>query len=400
MKKDVNDMAEAVQADPGLLLQGVPFPAADGAAAAADDAKDRPLQPLGHYAPGAWPVFEARERSDAFVPWPANWGNLERLVPRGLLPGLHILVGGTGQGKTQLALQLAVAAARPEPGREPVPVLYVALEADAGFADLVARVADMSGHGQAIGGWSGLYRGEAGDKLPAVRRAADPFIHSLRLVPERGPLMVDGLRVLCERFAAEHKPKDGRPALVVVDYLQRVDVGTEDRRTAMGRLSGALRKVSTEQGLAILALSSTAREHYGTLLVELERKDNRLALHDMTGVRQWMPGTYSPARLVGLGKEAGELEYDADTVLTIVSGKVDGGPEAAHWVAVSKQRAGREGWAPMRFHWTSAGMHWEDREDEPRAPKAGRQASAGRGKKATGAGGGSTDPMGFNVSEA
>jgi replicative DNA helicase len=368
MKVDDADMAKAIQAQPEILLQGD---------AMDPPAVDRKLLPLSRWVPEAFDLFEARSKSEAFVPWPADWSNLERLVPHGLLPGLHILVGATGSGKTQWALQLAVAAACRESGREPVPVLFVALEADADFADLVARVSDMAGHGHSVGGWSGIYRGEAARNgvLPAVRAKAEPFIQSLSLVPERGPLNVEALGTLCRRFADGHKRTNGQPALVVVDYLQRVDVGSEDRRAAMGKLSGTLRKVATEEGLAILALSSTARENYGTLLVELQREGGQLKECKLDGLRQWMPGTYSPERLVGLGKEAGELEYDADTVLTIVKGKVSG-EEDVHWLAVSKQRAGRADWAPMRFEWTMRGMTWANREPEASAAKPRRQAKS------------------------
>jgi len=382
VKVDDNDIAKAIQEQPGILLQGEPMdPPAEGAAV------DRELLPLSHWVPEAFDLFAERSKPEAFVPWPADWSNLERLVPHGLLPGLHILVGATGSGKTQWALQLAVTAARGEPGREPVPVLFVALEADAGYADLVARVSDMTGHGQAVGGWSGIYRGEAARSgaLPEVRAKAAPFIQSLSLVAARGPLTVDALCLLCRRFADGHKRTNGQPALVVVDYLQRVDVGAEDRRAAMGRLSATLRKVSTEEGLAILALSSTARDNYGTLLVELERKAGALELGKLDGLRQWMPGTYSPERLVGLGKEAGELEYDADTVLTIVKGKVSGkvsGKADVHWVAVSKQRAGRADWATMRFEWTARGMAWADREPEASADRE-PEASAPKPRRRT-----------------
>jgi hypothetical protein len=49
-----------------------------------------------------------------------------------------------------------------------------------------------------------------------------------------------------------------------------------------------------------------------------------------------------------MGKEAGELEYSADTVLVFCEGEYQPGKTLVH-VALAKRRAGPRGWSPLLF---------------------------------------------------
>ena len=66
-------------------------------------------------------------------PIPLPWEHLGERLSGGLWPGCHVLVGNTGTGKSQWALQVVLHAAR-----QGVPCLYVGLEL--GKVDLVARL--------------------------------------------------------------------------------------------------------------------------------------------------------------------------------------------------------------------------------------------------------------------
>jgi len=322
------------------------------------------------YLPAAFALFERRSRPGAAVGFPSGWDKLRDKFNGGLFPGLHILVGATGSGKTQLALQLALAAALDE---IPVPVLFLALEADDGFADLVARLADMSGHKEAVGGWSGIYKGKADpDRLARVRQAAVAKLAEAPIYPQKLPPLLatpDAIRSAIKAWREAMDPD--RPALVVLDYIQRVRGKAGDPRNVVGELSSVLRSVATTENAAILALSSTARANYSQLLVDTGGKKQR-PRDGKPAPRVWAPGKYHPSELVGLGKEAGEIEYDADSVLTIVKSyrSTDEGEEenVKHWLAVAKQRAGKTGWVEMHFN----GHKWQEM-------KASTQAAAKSG---------------------
>src|SRR5512146_2720472 len=95
-------------------------------------ALDKCAPSVGALIDGALALLRARA-SGAARPIPLPWGDLAEALGGGLWPGLHVLTGGTGTGKTQLALQAALVAATAG-----TPTLYVGLEL--GEPDLVARL--------------------------------------------------------------------------------------------------------------------------------------------------------------------------------------------------------------------------------------------------------------------
>lgn len=263
---------------------------------------------------------DGRER-----PIPLPWDGLSERLGGGLWPGLHVLVGNTGSGKSQLALQLAVHAAKCK-----IPTLYLGLEL--GQLDLVARVIGLHTSRK----WSRLYLGTDPAELPSIRDDLDD-LRDLPLHLETGDSYAwdyERIRLRAGDMAEAYPTEGGHaPILLVVDYLQLLasppDRPGEDVRERVGRAAYVLRDVARRFDAAVLVLSSTAREHYRTL--DEEKQIER------------------PEQLVGLGKESGELEYSADSLWVLRRlQRTDG--ESRMQLGVAKVRAGTPGWVHLSFN--------------------------------------------------
>ena len=141
------------------------------------------------------------------------------------------------------------------------------------------------------------------------------------------------------------------PPLVVLDYLQVVGQrggGRMDLRERIGQAAYQGRAVAREMGAAVLLVSSTSRENYSAL-----SGDNKSWLQPASTV-------------VGLGKESGEIEFAADSVMALVAepwrdrdsdGQACPPKDGTHvHLAVAKVRAGRSRWVELRF---DGGSFWE-----------------------------------------
>lgn len=301
---------------------------------------------VGNFLDGALTRMDARARGQE-RPIPLPWPALSNALGGGLWPGLHVLVGNTGSGKSQLALQAALHAARAG-----IPVLYVGLEL--GKIDLVARLIGLLSGRR----WSRLYLGsdptelhdvlgrfaeELGElaRLPFHLEVASPFGWSY-------PILWEKARSMRVRYPETRDPAGlprpgSAPFLVVLDFLQLVSSPAEmheDLRERIGRAAYIGRAAARDLDAAVLLVSSTARDNYGALNGEKEGKGPGL-------------GEGSPARLVGLGKESGEVEYAADSVLVLCREPWEGAEPppggTATWLAVAKVRAGVPGWVRLAF---------------------------------------------------
>jgi hypothetical protein len=98
----------------------------------------------------------------------------------------------------------------------------------------------------------------------------------------------------------------------------------------------------------VLLASSTARENY---LGITGRKRNQTG--DVEKEKQNKLGQGPASRFVGLGKESGEIEFAADTVLTLTQEPwPDDTPPKGGTVchlALAKVRAGTPAWVELRF---------------------------------------------------
>ena len=284
------------------------------------------------------PNLDALERraNGSEKPIPLGLPELAKLLGGGLWPGCHVLTGAPGSGKSQLALQLALEAAR-----SGVPVRYVALELDElGLLTRTLYLTDaldarrMKGGKPLPGWWSEAYTGQASPAtVAALRSRVAPMLAGV-------PLYLDAAKgsgwpyteigpALAELRAAEPVAgAAGNPAFLIVDFLQLVGspnpAKSEELRERIGGAAYQAREATRKDpGATVLLISSAARGAYERLVKE--------------------HGDVDPASLLDTGKESGEIEYAADTVLAL--GRDKGGTP---WIAVAKQRTGATGCIPLR----------------------------------------------------
>jgi hypothetical protein len=312
------------------------------------------LRPLRDLADVAFDRMEARGRGEESclpVPWhdlakvldsdlaklqpstnAVGWSNLPALRP-----GVHVLVGGTGSGKTQLALSLALAAAR-----SGHPVGYVGLELDP--VGVVARLAALQWASRRkevewSDRWSAIDWPRGPDTQKALAKIRREVASELAGLPldlafgdARGGRLgftADDFALVADGMAARGTPQ--RPALVVLDFLQLLAPDPkqpDDReiRTRIARAAYAAANATRDGRCAVLLVSATARDKYGAL--------DGLKVGELPDVRS----------LVGTGKESGEIEYAATSVL--VMARCSDAPDD-RLVGVAKNRHGGTGWAAL-----------------------------------------------------
>ena len=161
------------------------------------------------------------------------------------------------------------------------------------------------------------------------------------------------------QFAATYKQPEYPTPLFIVDFLQLIGggmaAGGEDqkgdgaRRSAVARAAYAARGIARELGLSVLVVSSTARANYQGLVTS--RVGSGGAVEASRGNGKRTPA--HPAEYEGFGKEAGEIEYAADTVTVLTREERDeskpGGGRNIN-AALAKNRHGARGWAFLHFN--------------------------------------------------
>lgn len=284
------------------------------------------------------------------------WAVLAEHYGGGLWPGLHVLNKGTGVGGTQLGLQIMTYAAK-----NAVPGLYIGLEL--GEIDLALRVLGEEAHVP----WSHLWTGKAGPALVERVIAAAPALQDLPVhyeVARPHGFAPSAIRAAVEGMRAAYPETDGpgsRPLLVVVDFLQLIgdELGDEqDLRVRIGRASYALRDLANRLGVAVLCISSVARERY-KLLNELHTAAGLTWNTDDAGYPTDRRIANTDA-IVGAGKESGELEYSADSVTLLARvPETWNGRGCDVVVATAKGRATGAMWSPLHF----TGFRYEECSD-------------------------------------
>ena len=330
--------------------------------------RDAPL--VSSFLPKAVGMMLRRARGEE-KPIPLPWPTVTQKLAGGLWPGLHVLVGNTASGKSQLALQIALHAARMG-----TPVLYIGLEL--GQTGLVARLLGlMSGRR-----WSRLWLGENESELLEVVAKHQEELESLPFRLEFGPpggWSYDRLWETVDQLKARHGGNLCRP-LVVLDYLQLIaspqNEPSRELRERIGRAAYFGRAVAREHQAAVLLVSSTARDKYRTLNGHPDPKNAT------SGNHTWEKWRDVPHMLAGCGKESGEVEYSADSLLVLVRGEfverdptstdADNVSDRCHYtemhLALAKVRAGIGGWCDLCFN---GGEFWEPQSSDP-SQKRGR----------------------------
>jgi replicative DNA helicase len=289
--------------------------------------------------------LEEARRTGRIRPVPVPWPSLGAALGGGLWPGMHVLTGPTGTGKSQFAVQLAAHAAR-----EGFPVLYVALElsrTDLVFRVLGSALADK--YGEDAPKWSDLAFGRAPEKLAEAVRLTQGFEGWPFSVEEGEPFrwhagtLRDRAKALRDVLRDTRSEAATRPMLIVLDYLQIVGAPPgEDRldlREKISRASYAARSVARDPELnaAIVLLSSVSRQAHKDIADEIKGRTL---------------GTGEAGRFVGQGKESGEIEFGADSVLALCPEGEDShskGVRQMH-LAIAKLRHGRGGWVRLLFN--------------------------------------------------
>lgn len=306
------------------------------------------------------------------------WLPLDEAMGGGLWSGMHFLVGGTGTGKSQWAMQCAVHAAAHK-----VPVLYIALELDE--LGLFARaVSFVSAANDTWLPWSKLYTGRESVPDYAVEALEALPFHWVVAPPHGWPY--SALEPSVRALRALH-PEHTGTVLVVLDFLQLVaGAPREDLRERIGKAAYQARAVARDLDAAVLVLSSTARQNYNQARVVGAEEDEDGKLRDSKG--RFAPDLPNPVELVGLGKESGDVEYAADSVLVLCPQTYPEGeappPEGKRvHLAIAKLRAGVPSWVTFGFNGTWFREVTFNPEDEPETIP-GEGSRRGKGRKGGG----------------
>jgi replicative DNA helicase len=325
---------------------------------------------LGAVLDDALERMERRARGDE-RPVPLAWSNVAAALGGGLWGGtLNTLVGDTGTGKTQFALQAAIHAA--ESG---FPVCYVA--PDSGIDQMVARIVSLKARRK----WSDLYAGRSGGQvLEQVRAAHGTAMKDLpfHLVGGGGGRSAPRTREIAEWMRRQYpEPQPGaRPFLLVLDFVQLLGGARErdDVGDMMARAAYEARQVARELDAAVLLVSTTSRE-------TRSGGDETIGIHRDRRQPSSL-GRGNPARLVLGGKETGDVERESDTVLVLAQepwkSRRPSGRWTRVWCAVAKNRSGARAWCALRFNGTCFDVDREAAlvEEEPVAAEDDERAAA------------------------
>lgn len=221
---------------------------------------------------------------------------------------LWVVAGRPGSGKSALALQAAVHAAK-----RGHPVAMVSLEMSAAESGLRILAQQLQLPATALSN---------GDSHAVAELLTHPGRHALSSIPMVLDTSAHRLGDLMQR-AAEWKRHRGMQVLVV-DYLQRLDGGRgSNRNEQLGHVTRALKRLGLDLGVCVVILSALNRGP--------EREARKPVLADL--------------------RESGDIEFDADVVVGLRRVNMDEVSPYEVDVGLLKNRTGHTGWSrdPYRF---------------------------------------------------
>jgi replicative DNA helicase len=213
-----------------------------------------------------------------------------------------VLIAPTGSGKTTIAMQIA----RKVCERRPVLVWTMEMAPPI----LAARVASQ----------------ESGDNYLDVLLDEDVRRRNAPLMPA-GLYYYGGrdLEAVVKAAKRVHGIHEGKPPLLIIDYMQKAPGQGDDPRHRLTEISETLRTLALRLDCPLLVISSASRAG-ATLLRESHK--------------------HAPEELAQTGKESGDIEYDANAVITLglladETGEDDGTGWRKAVLTVAKARFGR-----------------------------------------------------------
>ena len=223
---------------------------------------------------------EAAHKGEAEPAISTGLADVDRIIT-GLLPGkLYVIGSRPAMGKTAIAINMAVAAAR-----KGNPVGFFSMEMQAEEIGLreVARASSLPAKNIA-----------AGDVRTEDFAFLIEHVRGMESLPlwinDTPGLTVQQIRSMTRRAKAKHKFK-----IVVVDYLQLCRTAGKRDWTTVGEISTGLKLLAREENIAVIALCQLNRD--------VEKRDNkRPTMADL--------------------RETGNIEQDADVIMFLTRPEV------------------------------------------------------------------------------
>lgn len=268
-------------------------------------------QPVKHYASKVYDEIQAMVDGSRDTGLRTGLNDLDRRL-KGLKGGkLYLVAARPGMGKSSLALQMAMEAAK----RKSATVLYFSLEMPG--EELTGRI---------ISGESGIN----GERLlnGDIRENEWEAFHAALRRTESLPIFIDDKTNTVEGIKARSVLQSAKGLdLVVIDYIQLVDAGGrhENRNSEVGSVSKALKNLARNLNIPVVAIASLNRQCES-------RHDKRPMLSDL--------------------RESGNLEYDADIVIFLYRDEIYNSETEYPGVAeviIGKHRGGKLGAIPAFF---------------------------------------------------
>ncbi len=264
---------------------------------------------------------------------------------------LTIVMAPPADGKSALAVATSIHV------QAEVPVLYASTELETN--ELEARLAAQLLNCP----WRDIVDGTIERKLldGALERLRTMRIYAIGC--ERLPMGDAALATIdseCRRLATPH----GVPPLVVVDYLQDLARGADERavRGKIGALATRCRAMAQRLDCVMLVISSVSRAYYGIKRAQEMREAD------------------DPSVYLAAAKESGDVDYAAAVVmfLDVAAAEPGAGYRCAR-IAVAKSRHGETGFVGARFHGASG--QWQAAPDEVKESAGRREAAAKASEK-------------------
>lgn len=298
---------------PQIVAGEVPPEAPDQNALSVDDLLDKMLLGIG-----------SKEPQPPVKVFPTGFSELDRLLGGGFSTRqLCVILGGPGAGKSALAVSFSRKLTEPREGYEPPPILIVSTELE--FFEIAARFAAPS-----MGvPWRDILKMD-GANIPVSQATKDYPVYCLDTTRVKIQF-TEGLKQITDIIGHIAK-RHGQPPVLIVDYLQQLGSKVEktEVRQRVSDVAETLRIISQQHSCAVIALCTVSREGYGSKLALIREAND-------------------PEGYIGLGKESGQIEYEAATVIFVDVEQEESSLFRVGRFVLAKVRHGTRGFVGAKF---------------------------------------------------